>query len=86
MVCAAKFLAEHPTDDFKVISREESQMMLTTYYEVLGKIVGASGQEATLHCCSSQPRPVQLSPALVDIVPPPAVPAGGPSPSLAALR
>jgi hypothetical protein len=79
------FRKDHPNGDHDSVFRAELKTLLTTYYEDLRKIVGASGQEATRvlkHRRSNQPPPVL--PASSGNEPAPVLPAGGPPPPAAA--
>jgi len=75
------FRTDHPNGDHDSVFHAELKTLLTTYYEDLRKVVGASGQEATR--VLKHRRSIEPPPASGDNVPPPVLPAGGP-PALAA--
>jgi hypothetical protein len=70
------FRTDHPNGHHDSVFHAELKTLLTTYYEDLRKVVGASGQEATL--VLKHRRSIEPPPASGDNVPPPVLPAGGP--------
>ena len=70
------FRTDHPNGDHNSVFHAELKTLLTTYYEDLRKVVGASGQEATR--VLKHRRSIEPPPASGDNVPPPVLPAGGP--------
>jgi hypothetical protein len=73
---------DHPNGDHDSVFRSELKTLLTTYYEDLRKVVGASGQEATR--VLKHRRSIEPPPASGENVPAPVAPAGDPPPPAAA--